>query len=427
MRARTIAMSLPLVLAACASREPAPLRSPWVTRAGVAAHGYAPPGANLPPPAAASLVAVELGAVPYDGITLPLVSPDARLVATQTGGLPDWDVLLAAPGAAAEAANRNTVEVYALPATGRPLARLPAGYLLGRSAIEQGFLVEVPGQTGDSRRIGLAPWAARGPADIVFLTPDAPGASAAFGVLGPRGELAYCLRERADGPFVLRIRADALDARSERECAMPGASLLFPLFEDDANPRAVYALAAPHPREPRLPLLLVRIDLDAPGPRLTIGAAVPIAQNSGLFEAFQCVAPAQSPSPALWLDAAGRRGGVLLFSPGEQTTVWARPGRGETLRALAVHAGLLVSIWGDDTAEGGPCIVSSTAADLIVQMTGFDSTGEQTTFGPPRLIRPGISIPRRTGTAAMPYILLRTSGPDAGKFLFLTGLRSPTQ
>ncbi|MBX3403571.1 MAG: hypothetical protein KF699_09200 [Phycisphaeraceae bacterium] len=427
MRARTIAMSLPLVLAACASPEAAPVRSPWITRAGVAAHGYAPPGANLPPPAAAALLPVELGAVPYDGITLPLVSPDARFVATQTGGLPDWDVLLAAPGAVAAAALRNTVEVHALPATGRPVARLPAGFLLGRSAVEQGFLVEVPGQTGDSRRIGLAPWAARGTADIVFLTPDAPGSCAAFGVLGPRGELAYCLRERADGPFVLRIRTDALDARSERECAMPGASLLFPLFEDDANPRALYALAAPHPREPRLPLLLVRIDLDAPGERLNVGAAAPIAQNSGLFEAFQCIAAAQSPSPALSVGAASRRGGVLLFSPGEQTTVWARQGRDDTLRALAVHPGLLTSIWGDEVAEGGPCIVSSTAADLVVQMTGGDSAGRQTTFGPPRLIRPGISIPRRTGTAAMPYILLRTSGPEAGKFLFLTGLRSPTQ
>lgn len=422
MRTGLAATFLLLLLAACAAPHVQTARSPWITRSGIVARGTTPPGAGLPPPAAASLVPVELGAIPYDGVTLPLLSPDGRFVATQTGGLPDWDILLAAPGANAAAARRNSVEIHALPATGRPAATLPAGVLLGRSAIEQGFLVEVPGRSGQSRRIGLAPWHARGAADIAYLTPDSPDSCAAFAALGPRGELAYSLRERDDGPFVLRVRADALDARGERECAMPGASLLFPLFEDAANPRALYALAAPHPRAMRLPLLLVRIDLDAPGGALRVSAAAPIAPSSGLFEAFQCVASAQSPSPA-----PADRGGVLLFSPAEQTTVWARDGGGDTLRLLAAHSGLLVSIWGDDAAERGPCIVSSTAADLIVQMIAGGGAGAQTTFGPPRLIRPGISIPRRTATGTIPYILLRTSNPEAGKFLFLTGLQAPTQ
>ncbi len=427
MRTRVVAV-LPLLLTACVAREAAsPVRSPWITRAGVASLGTTPAGANLPPPAAAALVPVELGAVPYDGVTLPLLAPDARMVATQTGGLPDWDTLLAAPGGNAAAARRNTVEIHALPATGQPVARLAAGTLLGRSAVEQGFLVEVPGEASGTRRIGLAPWIARGPGDVVFLTPDAPGACAAFGVLGPRGELAYCLREHADGPFVLRVRADALDARGERECAMPGASLLFPMFEDAADPRAVYALAAPHPRDARLPLLLVRIDLGAPGAPLAVAAAAPVAPNSGVFEAFQCVAAAQSPSPALASGASRGRGGVLLFAPIEQTTAWARDGRADTLRTLAAHPGLLASVWGDERAEGAPCIVSTTAADLVVQIVGERPQDQQTTFGPPRLVRPGISIPRRTSTGSRPYVLIRTAGPESGKFLFLTALDSPAQ
>ena len=239
-------MALPLVLTACASPEAAPLRSPWVTRAGVTAHGYAPPGANLPPPAAAALVPVELGAVPYDGITLPLGSPDARFVATQSGGLPDWDVLLAAPGAAAAAALRNTVEIHALPATGRPLARLPAGF---RSAGPRSSRASWSSAWPDGRpRRRPAPWVARGP-PIVFLTP-----MPARRRRSTSGELAFVARA---GRWPVRASVPMPDAYGAS--AMPGRIVALPGVRGRQPARST---RSPCPtRGARLLLLLVRIDL----------------------------------------------------------------------------------------------------------------------------------------------------------------------
>ena len=42
---------------------------------------------------------LPLGAVPFDNMTLPLVSPDGRYVATQIGVAPPWSTILAEPDA----------------------------------------------------------------------------------------------------------------------------------------------------------------------------------------------------------------------------------------------------------------------------------------------------------------------------------------
>jgi len=42
---------------------------------------------------------LPLGTVPYDGFTLPIIRPDGRAVATQTGYGPSWPTVLAEPDA----------------------------------------------------------------------------------------------------------------------------------------------------------------------------------------------------------------------------------------------------------------------------------------------------------------------------------------
>lgn len=414
------------LLLGCTTTATRPKQTHWVTRAGVVAPGSASIDPRLPAPAAAALQAVELGVIPYDGLTLPLLAPDGRAVATQVGPTPEWSEALAEPASSRAQAHRRSVEVYALAEGREParLAQLPGGVLLGRSAIEQGFLVEQPGDVPGSRRIGLAPWTTRDGRDIVWLTPGGPNACAAFGVLGPRGELAFCTRKHAEGPWSLHVRDIATDPSTQRECAMPGASLLFPMFEDAPNPRAVYALAAPFPADPTLPLLIVRFDLFESGTPILVAAAAPIAESSTPFDAYQCVAAAQSPSPAALAPGWSGPRGVLLFSPGAQTCGLIRPGAGNALQIEPLYAGIFAATWADSAAERGIGVVGSTAADLVLQpWVAGDSAGTAGTgFAAPRLVRPGKSIPRRTGDAKRPYILIQTLEPASNRALGLSGL-----
>lgn len=99
-----------------------------------------------------------LGLVPYDGQTLPIISPDGRFLATQRGNAPSWATLLAQPGASTTAA--MTIEVFALSDKGFVLSNTPAlpdGCILGRSADARGYLVECARADG-SRWIGRVEW-----------------------------------------------------------------------------------------------------------------------------------------------------------------------------------------------------------------------------------------------------------------------------
>lgn len=101
-----------------------------------------------------------VGGIPFDGQTLPLISPDARFLATQTGDAPDWPTILAQNGASPP--TRTRIEIYDL--TKEPIRRikladsLPAGAMLGRAATTTSFLVEVP-RPDASRWIGAVDFA----------------------------------------------------------------------------------------------------------------------------------------------------------------------------------------------------------------------------------------------------------------------------
>ncbi len=89
-----------------------------------------------------------LGSVPYDNLSLPLVSPDGRFLATQTDVPPTWQTVLAGPEATAPEA--TAVEIYRIHAgqinapTSGPefVAVLPEPVVMGRACDERGFLVE---------------------------------------------------------------------------------------------------------------------------------------------------------------------------------------------------------------------------------------------------------------------------------------------
>jgi hypothetical protein len=173
-----------------------------------------------------SAVAVDLrplGNVQTDGYTLPLLSPDGRVLAVQTGTVPDLATLLARPGQSVPQASR--IAVYRVDPRGLVrLGETAPGLVLGRAADARGFLVESPRPDG-ARWIGRIAWGSDEPE---WLVQD--GRVNAFATLGPNGELAYASREKSDRTFDLVVRRDGRTARLYSEGTR---SYVFPCFTAD--------------------------------------------------------------------------------------------------------------------------------------------------------------------------------------------------
>lgn len=143
----------------------------------------------------------DVGEVPYDQSTMPLVSPDGNYIATSVGIAPEMATLLAEPGSPSPLGtgieiwkiNRNTGGLDSTFTLAPPL-------LLGRSADAVGFLVESPTPDGP-RLIGKVSWTT---GKLTWLVDD--GNVNAFATLGPRGQLAYSTRAVAQEGFSLVVR-----------------------------------------------------------------------------------------------------------------------------------------------------------------------------------------------------------------------------
>lgn len=143
-----------------------------------------------------------LGSVAYDGQALPLVSPQGNLLAVQEGQPPSWEAILAGSGAETPGETRLVVyDITKVPSTKMTYAQpLQAGLILGRSADDQGFLVESPRLDG-SRWIGKISWST---GSLTWLVQG--DQVNAHGVLSPKGELLFTRRSRSatDADLVLR-------------------------------------------------------------------------------------------------------------------------------------------------------------------------------------------------------------------------------
>lgn len=212
-----------------------------VTRNGGA---IIPPTLDSPPPqtgtASQTSVAVAgLCVVAYDGFTLPLVSPDGRWMAVQTGVPPDWPTLLASNDQRIPMA--SGLEIWTLQdKTGSKVATLDKGLILGRSADREGFLVEEVVGDG-SRRIGRVHWPDRAQASSSetpqpdWMIDD--GRVNAFACLSRDGSIAWCSREMRDEGFTLSVRT------SSGAFQVPPAtdqSWMLPVFAHDG--RSLFAM-----------------------------------------------------------------------------------------------------------------------------------------------------------------------------------------
>ena len=172
------------------------------------------------------LVDVEfLARIPFDGLTLPLISPDGRKAAIQTNCTASWAVRVGDP--LPPDGFDCTIEAVSLvkEEAGAPISTLKGQWLLGRGADDEGYLVERPRADG-GRDIGLAAW--RG--DVRVVARDE--WCNAFATVAPNGTMAWCRRPVEGGDWQLVCERNGV-RRTLR--TSEGASWLMPVFGGDGT------------------------------------------------------------------------------------------------------------------------------------------------------------------------------------------------
>lgn len=182
----------------------------------------AKPAVGVTSSAAIKVTLHPLGTVLYDGQALPLVSPDGRFMAVQSGEAPTWPAILAEDGA--EPVNRTTITLFDI--SGNSIRALSTGasglggIMLGRSADGEGFLVEAPQRDG-SRWIGKVNWLT---GEIGWAARDE--RVNAHAILTPSGGVVFTRRSVGSKSAVLVLHEPG-HQESTREAA--DGSYLFPM------------------------------------------------------------------------------------------------------------------------------------------------------------------------------------------------------
>jgi hypothetical protein len=314
---------------------------------------------------------LPLGSVPYDNRSLPLVSPDGRTVATQTGAAPEWPTLLAAPGVSVPAATR--VEVHAIDrdlGIASAVATVAEPVLLGRGSSAEGFLVESPRPDG-ARWIGIHPW---GPGAIEWLVAD--GRVNAFASPGPEGRLAWSRRAVDAEHFDLVVRRGT----AEWVIGAQGGDWLLPVFGADdvlhairvADGRlAVASMVARSPESMRETLTLLRV-----------------ADQGTPMSAYQMMA--------------------------SQAATLGTPRR-DVVHALFWHPGShRMALWRPVTSPAAATLLEPGSVAACLDPSGLALVGtpehlavqEPSNTGTRRVLVPGPQVPRAVSDPDWPYLLL---------------------
>ncbi|MFG0283664.1 MAG: hypothetical protein ACF8R7_04520 [Phycisphaerales bacterium JB039] len=231
-----------------------------------------------------------LGEVAYDGQTLPVLSPDGRFAACQTGRAPVWDTLLAGDGG--DIPLRSEITIYDL--TGEraravaPAEALPAGLVLGRAADSTGFLIESPRPDG-SRWIGRIGWLS-GRIEWLVRSADV----CAHAIFGPGETLIYTRRPVGGVQAELAMR---LPGGAERRLNSQEASYSMPVWTGD--PDLIYAAEA---SAEGMGIVAVRAVRSGPGQEVSaLGTIITrriITASTDPVVAYQALSPAQSVASA---------------------------------------------------------------------------------------------------------------------------------
>ena len=328
---------------------------------------------------------LPLGSVPYDNRSLPLVSPDGKYVATQTGAPPDWPALLASAQATVPDATR--VEIFHLDRGVGEAAFVRAtdqGVLLGRAGDQAGFLVESLRPDG-ARWIGYTAWAGAGDQWLV-----ADEHVNAFGCLGPDGRLAWSRRATDAEHFDLVIRAGG----EEWTVGAQGGDWLFPVWSSE--PDGLFALRLEEGR-----LQLTYMIAESPLSTRSSLVRLPLAADRPPHDAYQCVA-----SVAVMTGVPGYGEPHLLFwhPTAERICLWrpvSSPGSSLLLLERSIAA----------VMDASGLALVGTARELYAQSPA--------NLKDRRALLPGTHVPRPVARSDWPYVMLSPGPQRVG----LTALR----
>lgn len=345
-----------------------------------------------------------IGGIPFDGQTLPLISPDARFIAAQTGEAPDWPTILAQN--AASPPTRTRIELYDISKDSVKRIKLadalPAGAMLGRSCTTTAFLVEVP-RPDASRWIGAVDFAT-GKFRWLVQGDTVNAHAIALDWSGPPERLLFTRRAVNDAASHL-ILSDA-GAETDLGPAAPGASAFLPTL-GAFNATAVMTLESDGGSIEIVARAMHARDVgDVAARRQIAGADVP---NPLLF-AFQAVSPVTP-----WLDTQAARSDAALYdSP--PAFLFHNPAIGRMClfdpRSAAITPLAAKSVsgaWNRDPV--GWTVFLSTPEGLIHQrIIRDDETGDLTTL-PASKVLGDPYVPRATMDTKRPFVLIGP-GPD---------------
>lgn len=361
--------------------------------------------------AALSAVIFPAGTVSYDGLALPLVSPDGKLIAVEQGTPPTWDTLLGAPGQAPSLMTR--ISVYDISGKGlkeqyhtEPTVR---GAILGRACDGRGYLVEAPQPDG-------ARWLAR----VAWLTGKVDWLAQgqvvnAHATLSPSGLVAFVRSPVAGQRASLVVRGT--DGR-EVVKAFDNGSAAYPLFAPDGRHVYVFlfsdqamefvGLRLDNPREPDIGRTEVRLL---------------VAKSSELALAYQCVAPVAPCLPGYADDSPETP--VLILHPIMMRMALLDPRDGAFVGLSPKSQAAVASPF-----PGNPGFIETTPEGLTFipppPLAGFDES---------RTGKPSVAaklmdtpyVPRVTTNGERPLVLFGPAGKnDPSKLLVLSmGLAPP--
>lgn len=351
----------------------------------------------------------SLGEIPFDGQVLPVISPNGRYLATQTGEAPDWPTLLGTRGQSVSV--RTEVEAYDL--TTRPPTRirwalpLPAGCLLGRSADDAGFLIERI-LADATRRIGKVSWATGA---VTWLSAE--GDHAIGATLTPPGSIAsllMTLREPGEDQRRMLVRGSGgVDIRAEPDTSyhMPAAS---------SDPALASAVAQ---SDGGSDLLAIRMDSGSGGgaPRSLILARHPISDEATPLIAYQTMSPLQTPLPLPPGAGSDQPPGLLFFHPSAGRMAVFEVSTGAVI-LLADRS--IAGAWHVRRTSGGDPVWSLflTTPEGLKHQTLIRS-GRAIEASPAASVSEEVWVPRSTTDAVRPYILIGPSSRDARSLMLV--------
>lgn len=337
-----------------------------------------------------------LGAVPYDGLVLPQLSPDGRFIAVEEGEPPGWPSLLAEDDAVPALATR--IAVYDL--AGTPPTRVPSnepmppGALLGRATDAVGYLIEWPRPDG-SRWIGRVHWVG---GRVEWLVQGQ--AVNAHAVYTPRGGLLYTRRAPGAANAELVLAAEGQESvRSD-----PAGSYCFPVTTADVA--VAYTLV-----RTATGIDLEAVGVDTRGRLAGTLSRERLANNIDPIAAYQIAQPTQpslGPMAASTMSLGSLATALVIYHPGlgRMTQFDVRSGG-----FLPLAQGSVSAVAWDTGAERG--YLCTTPEGVMFMPPPLATTGAAAKAPPaPARVIPDTAVPRRTINPQRPIVLFAPTPRD---------------